>query len=151
MSTFRLIPSLLIAFFLVVILSGCEEGTKEPTENNLIDTLERSDEETTRGLEVSAMRPELIGTWKLVDMRMGNEPLAQAIPGNSYVEFLGNGTVALMSDEFEPDTAAVSQNGDMLGSTVWLSDQRIDSLTTSRLILVEELDGAEISYIYERQ
>lgn len=102
-------------------------------------------------MESSAMRPELLGTWKLIDMRMDNEPLPQTIPGNSFLEFLATGDVALVSEGFASDTASILQNGDMLASDIWDSEQRIDSLDMDRLILSEMLDGTEISYIYQRQ
>ena len=145
---FRPILPLLLMSFLV--LFSCEDD-KKPTEDQLQDSLAVEDPGMTRGMGQSAMRPELVGTWKQVDMRMGGEPLAQAIPGNSYLQFFNDGSVAITTDDFPPDTAAVYQNGDMLRSDIWLQEQRIDSLTATRLILTDVVDGEEVAYIYERQ
>lgn len=138
-------------FLMVLLLSSCAEDNGQSSDDpeQLVDSLVV--QETTRGMESSAMRPELLGTWKLVDMRMDNEPLPQTIPGNSFLEFLATGDVALVSEGFASDTARILQNGDMLSSDIWDSEQRIDSLNMNRLILSEMLDGTEISYIYERQ
>lgn len=137
-------------FGMTLILSSCTEENNQSTDpEDIVDSLVV--EEPTRGMESSAMRPELLGTWKLVDMRMDNEPLPQTIPGNSFLEFLATGDVALVSEGFASDTASILQNGDMLSADIWDSAQRIDSLDMNRLILSEMLDGTEISYIYERQ
>ncbi|MDP5170778.1 MAG: hypothetical protein NWR72_11075 [Bacteroidia bacterium] len=132
-------------------LISCEEETNgSNSETVLEDSLAFIPGENSRGLETSAMRPELIGTWKWVDMRLGNEPMAQEIPVQ-YLEFLASGKVANYPEGFAPDTSTLSQNGDMLKSNIWDNPQRIDSLSATRLILVETTDGTEISYIYERQ
>lgn len=143
---FRFTSVLVVVF----MISSCtEENGNSDDPEQAVDSL--IVQETTRGMESSAMRPELLGTWKLVDMRMDNEPLPQTIPGNSFLEFLATGDVALVSEGFASDTANILQNGDMLSSDIWDSEQRIDSLDMNRLILSEMLDGTEISYIYERQ
>ncbi len=135
-----------------LLLTSCEENGKNSEETTVGDSIEVSDEESTRGVPLAAaLRPGLFGTWEMVDMRLGNEPLPQTIPGNSYLEFLETGKVVVFSDGFTPDTGQVSQNGDLLYSSVWGAPQRIDSLNQSRLILVEMLDGAEVSYIYQRK
>lgn len=134
----------------LVLFSACTENTNQSEDpEQIVDSLAAN--EPTKGMESSAMRPELLGTWKLIDMRMDNEPLPQTIPGNSFLEFLATGDVALVSEGFASDTASILQNGDMLASDIWDSEQRIDSLDMDRLILSEMLDGTEISYIYQRQ
>ncbi len=135
---------------LLILFSACTENTgQSDAPEQVVDSL--IIQEPTRGMESSAMRPELLGTWKLIDMRMDNEPLPQTIPGNSFLEFLATGDVALVSEGFASDTASIHQNGDKLSSDIWDSEHRIDSLDMNRLILAEMLDGTEISYIYERQ
>lgn len=134
-----------------IAFQGCNDTPSQSQEAQAEDTIEVFTlEETTRGLEASAMRPELVGTWKLVDMLMDKEPMAQEIP-SQYLEFMSNGTVANYVDDFPPDTSRLTQEGDMLSAAMWEKDQRIDSLSGRRLILVEAVDGVEIAYIYERQ
>ncbi len=133
-----------------ISFQACDETPSESQETLSEDTLEVFTQETSRGLENSAMRPELVGTWKLVDMLMGKEPMAQEIP-TEYLEFIANGTVANYVDDFPPDTSRLTQEGDMLRAALWEKEQRIDSLTGKRLVLVETVDGVEIAYIYERQ
>lgn len=143
-------PEALLITILGLFLVACED---EPVSSDIAESTDSTvvAEEVTRGLETSAIRPELVGKWKLVDMRMDNEPLPQTIPGNSFLEFLTDGSVALFSEGFEPDTASIKQNGDLLMSDIWDSAQRLDSLTMGRLILSENLDGTEISYIYSKE
>lgn len=142
---------LAFTFGMALMLISCtEEGNNSENASELQDSTAVR-EEVSRGLESSAMRPELLGTWKLIDMRMDNEPLQQTLQGSSFLEFLPTGDVALASEGFTSDTASILQNGDLLSSDIWDSEQRIDSLTMNRLILSEMLDGTEISYIYQRQ
>lgn len=138
-------------FVVTIMVAACTEEPKDDVDDGeLVDSIAVIDEVTPE-MESSALRPELLGTWKLEDMRMDNEPLQQSLQGDSYLTFLPSGEVALSSEGFAPDTASILQNGDMLSAGIWDSEQHIDSLTMNRLILSEMLDGTEISYIYVRQ
>lgn len=141
---------ILLLMILGLSLAACSEESAD-ADATAEETTEETAGEVSQGLEESAMRPELVGKWKLVDMRMDNEPLPQSIPGSSFLEFLPDGSVALESEGFDADTASILQNGEMLMSDIWDSAQHIDSLTMGRLILSEDLDGTQISYIYTRQ
>lgn len=139
-----------LLLFVPFIFAGCTEEGSDSSETEE-QVIEEGTEEVSRGLEESALRPELVGKWKQVDMRMDNQPLPQLIAGDNYLEFLPNGTVALSTQGFDADTAGILQNGDMLMSDIWDEALRIDSLTMNRLILSEIIDGDEVSYIYSRE
>lgn len=121
-----------------------DDSIPEQTDSILIDLAEDPEP-----MEIE-IAPELVGLWKLEEMKMGANLMAVDI-GESSLEFKDDGTLISDSDGVEPASFPYLYQNDQLVSDLWDEAQTITKLTANELILTEVVDGEQIHYIYKKQ
>ena len=99
---------------------------------------------------VITLAPELIGTWRLVEMKYGNTPMSIEEIGKSTLEFTQNGTMITSAPGLSPEETTFAYENDLITRDLDGMEQRVAELSADRLVLVSEIDNTEIKQIYTR-
>lgn len=94
--------------------------------------------------------PELVGRWQLVEMRNGEMPMSTDDIGESVMELTAAGQMITSAPDLPPETVAFSYRNDSLYNEDFGTVQRIEELSTQRLVLLMEVDNTPIRWIYQR-
>lgn len=97
-----------------------------------------------------AISPELIGTWRLEEMRYGNTPMSIQDTGESTLEFTDKGTMITSAPGLSPEETTFTFENDVIVSDLDGLTQKIIELEGDRLVLVYEIDNTEIKRIFSR-
>lgn len=102
-------------------------------------------------LTVAEAAPELIGTWQLEEMRVGDTPMSVDEVGESTLTFTAEGEMVSATPELgEETTPFVYQDGLILIDDGF-GARRIEQLTNEHLELGVSIDGETVRYRYRRK
>lgn len=144
----------LMASFLLLALAACGDSS-DTEQSNIIKEIETLDsvylaDEPTSMEEAPLVRPELIGNWKLVDMRIGGKSYLDNV-GNTSLELLENGSLIYTVDDLPPKKGDFAQAGDFLSAPdIWDEDLSIKKVSETQLVLADEVSGEKVEYHYEK-
>lgn len=97
-----------------------------------------------------AFNPELLGNWKLVDMKMGGKSYLNSI-GSQQLTFMESGNLVYRTDDLPPKQGDFVQAGDYLSAPgILTEDLKIQKLDATRLVLVDEISLEKVEYVYSR-
>ncbi|MFK7923356.1 MAG: hypothetical protein AB8H47_15435 [Bacteroidia bacterium] len=139
---------LLALIFLFVV--GCGGAEESSPEEELI-TIETIDSNLMTTEEPSHyVSQELIGNWKQVDMRMDGKSYFESLD-QTTVSFSENGEITYLSEGLPPRKGEFMQVKKILSAPeIWEADLNVKTLTSTKLVLSEEVSGQTVEYHYER-
>ncbi|MEM7371237.1 MAG: lipocalin family protein [Bacteroidota bacterium] len=125
--------------------SSNEHATTESQEEGMSDSI------LVEILEAGpSISPELIGTWRMEEMRYGNTPMSIEDTGESTLEFTDKGTMITSAPGLSPEETTFTFENDVIVSDLDGLTQKIVELSGDRLVLVYEIDNTEIKRIFTR-
>lgn len=143
-------PFLLIGLIGGLIACDNTESSTETTTDSVTVEVPVELEDTT-GLAATTIAPELIGTWIMQEMRVGNEPLPiEDIEDSSY-EFRADGTLVVHDEESVSDPMGFRYENNTIYSELLEADFLVEELSATKLVLSIEKLGMKIKYTYQKK
>lgn len=155
--TIHLLMNTLISRSLCLLLCwflfACDDTQQADTEADGTDLVELPDTSATRAIAPAAEQvPELIGTWQLQEMWVGNSQMSVGDVGETYVQFKTNNMVVSMAPNMSPDSSAYQYTPEQqrIEAQALQGEQTIQTLSEDELVLSYEVDGEEVRSVYVR-
>jgi len=143
----------LLCLLLCCTLFACDDTQQANSDADGADLVETPDTTTSRTIAPAAEQvPELIGTWQLQEMWVGNSQMSVGDVGETYVEFKANNIVVSMAPNMSPDSSTYqySPAQQRIEAQALQGEQTIKTLSEEELVLSYEVDGEEVRSVYAR-
>lgn len=142
--------SLFFSPLLTVMLFACGDSQESQHLENGEIMSEDSVFTLVEDPEEAGFSVDLIGQWKLIDMRMDGKSYLDE-PGSTRLEFKETGTMVYTADDLPTRESDFAQAGDYISAPeIWDEDLKIKKLNPTELVLTEVVSGQTVEYLYER-
>ena len=143
----------LLGLLLCCFLLACDDTRQADTGPEATNQVAGPDTTATREVAPAATPvPELIGTWQLQEMWVGNSQMSVGDVGETYVQFKPNNMVVSMAPNMSPDSSAYQYSPEQqrIEAQALQGEQTIKTLSEDELVLSYEVDGEEVRSVYVR-